>query len=164
MSSLVDEKNEYYDQKSGYQDPVDYQDYGPNQYNKHANYENADDIICDDSKRVTIEGTNSTYHVDCDGFDMDGALILIGLDDCEWRNYTDDTNLTPSWGLKNLLNDDLVTAVTCSDFFHCSRCFKCRPFNLTSVRVSVEFSFHFFIYFEYSATRTKLLIFQCIRC
>ena len=133
MSSLVYDQNEYYDQN---------QDYGPNQYYKHANYENADDIICDDSKRVTIEGTNSTYHVDCGGFDMDGTLILFDLDDCEWRDFTDDTNLTPSWELKYRLNDDLVTAVTCSDFFHCSFCNKCTPFNFSSVWVSIEFSFH----------------------
>ena len=100
-------------------------------------------MICDDSKRVTLKKNNRTYHVDCKGYDINGILIITGLDDCGLV-YSDDPNLYHSnlfWS--NQLGP--VTAVTNSDFYHCSYCSKCKPFNFSSVSVSIEFSFHFFI-------------------
>ena len=128
--------------------------------------------ICDNFKRVPLKGNNRTYHVDCNGYDINGTLIITGLDDCGIV-YTDDptdsyhSNLYWSYPLRYDLNDDLVsdlslpilsevvTAVDCSDFYHCSYYNKCTPFNSSSVWVSIEFSFRFFFNFEFSATRTK---------
>ena len=114
------------------------------------------DIICDDSKRVTLKGNNRTYHVDCEGYDLDGTLIISELPKF---GMSDATNF------RYQLNDeiDLVTAPW-SDFFHCSQCYICKPFNFSSVKVSMEFSFHFFFNLKYSATRKNRLIFQFIRC
>ena len=105
--------------------------------------------ICDDSKRVPVKGNNRTYHVDCDGYDINGTLILTGIDYC----YLDESDprayrqmfLYPSYQFRYDLNDDLLTTVACIDFFHCSYCNKCKPFNFSSVMVSIKFSFHFFI-------------------
>ena len=65
-----------------------YAQFSPRIYNE--DYQNANnkiaDIICDDSKRVTLNGTYNTYHVDCEGYDLDGTLIFSDLDYCGSRD------------------------------------------------------------------------------
>ena len=169
FSSQIYDDQKYESYESFYGDELFHEDESLiNPQNHQPKFINPNtDIICDDFKRVTVKGTNNTYHVDCNGHDLDGTLILIDLAECglggySYSNY--DTKLDPSHELRYRLNDTLVTAHTFGDFFHCSHCNECRPYNFSSVWVSIELFFHLYINFEYSATRTKLLIFQCIRC
>ena len=68
-----------------------------------------------------------TYHVDCQGYDIDGTLIFPELNDC-WGNielqYYEGDNQMPT----------LIAST--HEFNHCSQCQTCKPFEISEYMVS----------------------------
>ena len=73
-------------------------------------------------------GRAQTYHVDCQGYDIDGTLIFPELNDC--------------WGqsLRYYERDNQMPTLTASthEFNHCSQCGRCKRFEFSELMVSYK--------------------------
>ena len=93
------------------------------------------DIICDDFKRVELEGTYQTFHVDCQGYDIDGSEIFPQL---QWSNcwrYSDESAVMEYY---NETIQEYVLTASINNFTHCSKCNWCKKFDYGNLMVSYQ--------------------------
>ena len=111
-------------------------------YEDSFNYDSWDssgnDNICDDFKRVELKGTYQTFHVDCQGYDIDGSEIFPLL---QWSNcgryYNGYYNGEPL--LMEYYNETIqeyVLTASKYNFAHCSHCNWCKQFDFDNLMVS----------------------------
>ena len=93
--------------------------------------------VCDDTKRVAFEMQGQTFkifHVDCQGYDIDGTLIFEELQDTDLKPSP---NQYPMWSYKDDQNTRAEIWATCNDFYHCPRCHMCARKTITTNTVSI---------------------------
>ena len=86
-------------------------------YEDSFNYDLSDSsenyIICDDFKRVELKGLYQTFHVDCQGYDIDGSDIFTAdLKRC--APFSD--NLGQSMFGTNNFGTEVTSAPSCGNF------------------------------------------------
>ena len=103
------------------------------------------DIICDDFKRVEVEGFRGhpNFHVDCQGYDIDGSELFTDvLKNCV--HYTDNFGDLREWMEmrmeyynETIYIEPIMTEVTLHDFAHCSQCNWCKMKSVTTDTISI---------------------------